>query len=71
MTALAEIGMRHADHRGFDDAGHRVDALLDLLRIDVEAAGDDQVLRAADDAQVAVPASAAAHVAGAEVAVGR
>ena len=66
---FAEIRVGHADHRRFDDAGQRVDLLLDFLRIDVEAAGDDEVLRAADDAQIAVRQQLA-HVAGAEVAVG-
>ncbi len=51
--ALAEIGMRHADDGALDHAGHRVDLGLDLLRIDVEAAGDDQVLAAPDDVDVA------------------
>ena len=50
--------------------GQRIDPLLDFLGIDVEAAGDDQVLRAADDADVAVREDLA-HVAGAEPAVGR
>ena len=51
--ALAEIGMRHADDGALDDAGDRVDLALDLLRIDVVAAGDDEVLAAADDVDVA------------------
>ena len=45
--------MRDADHGRLGDAGQRVDLALDLLRIDVEAAGDDQVLGAPDDRDVA------------------
>ena len=36
--------MGEADHGGLDDAVDRVDHQLDLLGIDVEAAGYDQVL---------------------------
>ena len=57
----------------FDDAGQRVDALLDFLRIDVEPAGDDQVLRAADEPQVVLRVAVGdplADVAGAKPAVG-
>ena len=36
--ALAEIGVRDADHRALDDAGQGVDLALDFLGIDVEAA---------------------------------
>jgi hypothetical protein len=32
-----------------DDTRQRVDPLLDLFRVHVEPAGDDEVLRAADD----------------------
>src|SRR5690606_1633093 len=67
--ALAEVGVRQTDHRALDDAGQRVDLGLHLLRIDVEAAGDDQVLAAADDVDVAVGVDHA-QVAGDEVAVG-
>ena len=69
VDGLAEVGMRQADHGRFDDTGHGVDHVLDFLRIDVEAAGDDQVLGAADDGDVAV-GIAPAHVAGLEPAVG-
>ena len=51
--ALAEIGVRHADDRALDDAGKRVDLALDFLGIDVEAAGDDEVLAAPDDVDIA------------------
>jgi hypothetical protein len=47
--ALAEVGMRQPDDGAFGDAGDLVDLVLDLLRIDIVAAGDDQVLAAADD----------------------
>src|SRR5581483_7653847 len=58
-----------ADDGAFDDARHCIDALLDLLRIDVEPAGDDQVLRAADDLNITLRGPHA-HVAGAKVSVG-
>ena len=47
---LAEVRVRHADHGALGHAGHLVDVALDLRRIDVVAAADDQVLAAADDA---------------------
>jgi hypothetical protein len=46
----------------------RVDRHLDFLRIDVEAAGDDQILAPTDDAQIAVLVELA-EVAGDEEAV--
>ena len=52
--ALAEIRVRAADHRGFDDAGQGVDFGFDLLRIDVEAAGDDEILGAPDNVNIAL-----------------
>ena len=67
---LAEIGMGHADHGGFPHARQLVERQLDLLGVDVVAAADDQVLRASGDGEVAVLRETA-HVAGAEVAVGR
>src|SRR6201996_7989906 len=51
---LAEIGMRHADHGRFHHARHGVDLALDLLRIDVEAARDHQVLAASEDVDIAL-----------------
>ena len=51
--AFAEIGVGNADHRRFLDARDFVDVSFDLLRIDVEPAGDDQVLGAADDGNAA------------------
>ena len=62
--------MRHADDGALDDAGERVDLALDLLRIDVVAAGDDEVLAAPDDVDVAARVDLA-EVAGDEEAVRR
>ena len=73
VTASPKSAIGHADDRRLDHAGQRVDALLDFLRIDVEAAGDDHVLRAADDPQVALRVAVGdplADVAGAKPAVG-
>src|SRR5262249_30226120 len=67
--AFAEIGMRNADHGGFDHARHGVDLALDFLRIDVEAAGDHEVLAAAEDMDVALVVDLA-EVAGDEEAIG-
>jgi hypothetical protein len=50
---FAEVGVRHPDHRALGHAGHVVDVALDLGRVDVVAAADDQVLAAADDGDVA------------------
>ncbi len=69
LDRFAEVGVGHPDDRGFRHSGERVDLLLDFLRVDVEAAGDDQVLRAADDADVAIGEDLA-HVAGAKPPVG-
>ena len=41
----------HADHRDLGDRGVAHQHLLDLARVDVEAAADDQVLLAVDDAR--------------------
>src|SRR6266851_4094972 len=51
--ALAEIRVRHADHGGFDHARHGVDLALDFLRVDVEAAGDHEILAAAENMHIA------------------
>ena len=51
---LAEIGVRQADHGAFGDAGDGVQQHLDLFGIDVVTAGDDQILGAADDGDIAV-----------------
>ena len=66
---LAKVRVRHADHRAFGHAGQLVDIALDLGRIDVVAAADDQVLAAPDDGDVAVRVDFA-DVAGLEIAVG-
>ena len=68
--AFAEIAVRRADHRRFLHAGLLVEQHLDLLRIDVVAARDHQVLGAADDRDIAVGIDLA-EIAGDEEAVGR
>ncbi|MEI2776032.1 MAG: hypothetical protein V9G19_08685 [Tetrasphaera sp.] len=70
MTAVAEIRVRHADDGGFQHAGNRVDLGLNLFGIDVVAAGDDQILAAPDDVDIAALVDTA-QVAGDEEAVGR
>src|SRR5205085_4733249 len=65
---FAEVRVRHAHDRALRDAGHVVDVALDLRRVDVVAAADDQVLAAADDGDVAALVHLA-DVAGAEPAV--
>ncbi|ESX22226.1 hypothetical protein X766_01885 [Mesorhizobium sp. LSJC255A00] len=66
--AFAEIGMGNSDDGTFQDAGNGVDLALDLLGIDVVAAGDNEILAAADDVDVAVRVDDA-EVAGDEEAV--
>ena len=61
--------MGEPDDRRLADSVDGIDHLLDLLGIDVEAAGDDQVLGPADDVQVAARVDAR-DVAGDEEAVG-
>ena len=46
--------MRYADDRRFQNLRHVVDQFLDLLRIDVEAARDDEILGTADQMHIAV-----------------
>ena len=41
---LAEVRMGHAEDGGFENTRHEVDHLLDLLRIDVQPAADDEIL---------------------------
>src|SRR5262249_13017774 len=65
---FAEVGMLDANHGALADARHLVDYALDLLGVDVEAAGDDEVLGAADDREIAVGVEPA-DVAGPEEAV--
>ena len=67
--AFAEIRVRHADDRRFGDAGDAVEHAFDFLGIDVEAARYDQILRAADDVDVAARVDHA-DVAGLEESVG-
>ena len=62
---LAEVRMRHAHHRALDHPRQRVDRLLDLLGIDVQPPGDDQILRPPDDGDIAVRLDPR-HVAGDE-----
>src|SRR5690606_4301442 len=52
--AFAEVRMRHADHRAFDHARQCIDDLLDLDRVHIVAAGDDEVLVAPDDVHIAI-----------------
>src|SRR5690606_34264656 len=52
--ALAEIRMRYADDGGLVHAGERIQLFLDLLRIDVEPARNDEVFRAPDDRHPAI-----------------
>ena len=61
---FAEVGIRYADDRRLDDSGQRVEPLLDFLRVDVEAAADDQVLGATNDAQARTssPLTSTIHV---------
>ena len=66
---LAEVRMRNADQRTFGHTGQIVDVALDLGRIHVVAATDDQVLAASDDGHIAIRVDAA-DVAGLEEAVG-
>jgi hypothetical protein len=65
---FAEVAMRHADHGGFEHPRQFVEIGLDLLGIHVVAAGDDQVLAASDDRQIAIGIPFA-DVAGAEPSV--
>ena len=66
---LAPLVGRLAHHRDLGHRGVREQHVLDLARVHVEAAGDDQLLGAPDDAQVPVGVELA-DVAAAEPAVG-
>ena len=66
---LAVLGVGQADDGDLGDGRVVVEELLDLGRVDVLAAPDDQLLAPADDPVVAVVA-AAGQVAGVEPAVG-
>jgi hypothetical protein len=65
---LAQLRVGPADDGGLGDGGVLVQHLLDLARVDVVAAADDEVLLAVDDEQVAVLVGVA-EVAGVEPAV--
>src|SRR5579875_2864906 len=65
---LAPLVMRDAEHRGLADGRVLVEHLLDLARVDVVAAADDELLLAVDDEEVAVLVDPA-HVAGVQPAV--
>src|SRR3979411_1716982 len=65
LRRLAAVLVRYADHDHFLHRGVFIDRLLDHLRIDVEAAGDDHVLLAIDQKEIAVPVHVA-DVAGQE-----
>eukprot|EP01136_Pigoraptor_vietnamica_P034513 Opistho-1_new@98565 len=67
---FAKVGVGHAHQGAFGHAGHLIDVALDLGRVDVVAAADDQVLAAAHDAHV-VALVHFAHITGFEPAVGR
>ena len=67
---LAEVGMRHGHDSRLAHCLELVDGGLDLRRVDVVAAADDQVLRAPGDRDVAVGAEGS-EVARPEEAVGR
>src|SRR5690606_16031757 len=54
LYGFATVRIGHADHRGFLDRRVGVDDLLDLPRVDVEAAGDDHVLLPVDDVEVSI-----------------
>src|SRR5438105_1269120 len=47
-----EVRMRQADHRRFAHALQRIDLCLDLFRIDIQSAGDDDILCAANDVEI-------------------
>ena len=51
---LAELVVGQAHDRGLHDVGVLVEHLLDLARVDVEAAADDHLLLAVDDEEIAV-----------------
>ena len=65
---LAPLGIGRADHRHLGHAGRRQQHLLDLARVDVGAAADQQVLAAVLQGQEAILVQAA-DVAGPEPAV--
>ena len=52
---LTQRVVGHSEHGGLADTRVGVEDLLDLARVDVISAADDEVLLAVDDEQVAVP----------------
>jgi len=54
LRRLAAVMVGNADHDHFLHRRMFVDRLLDHLRIDVEAAGDDHVLFAIDQVEIAI-----------------
>src|SRR4051794_18723972 len=66
---LAPALRRHAGHRDLGDGRMVLERRLDLARIDVEPAADDELLRAPGDLEAAVPVVDPAEVAGAKPAV--
>ena len=54
MDGLAPAVIWHAEHRHLVHGGVAADRLLDLARVDVDPAGDDHVVLAVDDVEVAL-----------------
>src|SRR5229473_4595334 len=54
LHRLAAVGIGNADYDRFGDSRVRVNRTLYIGRIDIVAAGDDHVLEAIDDEQIAV-----------------
>ena len=50
---FAEVGVRHTNDRALEHAGQGIDLALDFLGIDIEAAGDDEVLAAPYNVDIA------------------
>ena len=60
--------MRHADHRALCHAGQVIQCVFNFSRIHIQAAANDEVLAAPDDAHIALRVDHA-HVAGDEEAI--
>src|SRR5688500_20257912 len=65
---ISDVFSSYQDDRRLGDGGMRVEDLLHLARVDVEAAADDEVLLALDDVEEVVGVEAA-DVAGVQPAV--
>src|SRR5260370_8000527 len=61
---LAPFGVRTADDGGLADPGEGEEGLFHLARVDVEAAGDDQLVAAAQQPEGAPPRILARQVTG-------